>query len=272
MTPVVPEVPVRRIARLAAPLAAALWAFAAAPAPARAEGPIEGPGQEEAMAKLRELSIRISKALEQNEDALARLSRGEDGKPQKVDISLPGQGQPPPEEAPEPAKQEAGEPTECLREGAETGKGISKDIEEFLKIATRMGSSQEGEGGPPSGQPSGGKEGEGKEGRDRNQKKEQDGKTDPLKDDKPGDQRPEGGKESKQQPERKGQSPPPDGAKAPPPQPDLKGIFFAKLPDKVKEAILNGDFDQVPEKYRDLVRQWSTALSTKDAEAAGEGK
>ncbi len=42
-------------------------------------------------------------------------------------------------------------------------------------------------------------------------------------------------------------------------------VFFAKLPDKVREAVLNGDFDQVPERYRDLIREWTRTMSEKEA-------
>ena len=65
--------------------AAALLAFAGA---ARAEGPVEG-GESDDAAKVREISIRISKALKENEEALASIARGEKATPRPVDISLP---------------------------------------------------------------------------------------------------------------------------------------------------------------------------------------
>jgi len=47
-------------------------------------------------------------------------------------------------------------------------------------------------------------------------------------------------------------------------------VFLARLPDKVREAVENKDFDKVPEKYRELVREWSLKLAAMDAEKAKE--
>ena len=142
-----------------------------------------------------------------------------------------------------------------------------------------QGSSGGGGGRKPSdgeGDPAGG-------GKDRNQKKEQEGKKDPLHDNekgdpskekgpKSGDGKPESGAKSPEKP--KGPVPPPDGKVLPPDAKDARGVFFAKLPDKVREAVLNGDFDHVPEKYRDLIREWTAELARKENEerASGESK
>jgi hypothetical protein len=47
-------------------------------------------------------------------------------------------------------------------------------------------------------------------------------------------------------------------------------VFFAKLPDKVREAVLNGDFDQVPERYRDLIREWTIKLAEQEEKESKE--
>ena len=52
------------------------------------EGPV-GPDEGDPMQKIRELSVKISRALKENEDALTRLARGEKGVPKSVDITLP---------------------------------------------------------------------------------------------------------------------------------------------------------------------------------------
>ena len=86
---------VRRTFR-ARTLAATVLALAAGSAPlfvagtARADGPSaqEGPDPQ-AMDELHKISLRISKSLKENEEALARLARGEQGTPKKVDIEIP---------------------------------------------------------------------------------------------------------------------------------------------------------------------------------------
>ena len=57
------------------------------PAALAAEGPV-GPDEGDPMQKIGELSIKISKALKENEDALTRLARGEKAAPKPVDIDL----------------------------------------------------------------------------------------------------------------------------------------------------------------------------------------
>jgi len=56
---------------------------------ARAEGPVEG-GGEDAVEEIQKIAIRISKSLKENEEALSRLARGEKGDPKPVHIHLPG--------------------------------------------------------------------------------------------------------------------------------------------------------------------------------------
>ena len=63
---------------------------AAASGSARAEGPTEGEGAGDPADEIRRLSIAISKALRENEEALSRLARGEKGDPKPVHIHLPG--------------------------------------------------------------------------------------------------------------------------------------------------------------------------------------
>lgn len=134
-------------------------------------------------------------------------------------------------------------------------------IDELLKQAAKCGG--QGGGGPSSGSPT-----DGQQGKDRSGKKGPDEKKDPLKDNDPsGQNKPESGQKSPTQP--KGPVPPPSSEKIPPSKKDIQNVFFAKLPDKVREAVLNGDFDQVPEKYRDLIREWTKAMGKKDAEESG---
>ena len=85
-----------RLLRRALPLGALLLgaagtAFALPPQ----EGPDSGHGAEE---QVKELSRKISRELKENEEALARLARGEKAEPKKVDIELPPDGKqaPPP--------------------------------------------------------------------------------------------------------------------------------------------------------------------------------
>ncbi len=143
------------------------------------------------------------------------------------------------------------------------GRSIVKSMDDLLKIAAQSSTSSGG-GGDPSGSGSSG----GGEGKDRSAKKDQEEKKDPLKDNKKaGDGDPEKGEHVKDPP-KKPVDPPKSDRQKPKPQ-DMKGVFLARLPDKVREAVLNGDFDQVPEKYRELVREWTKALSEKDAEEEG---
>jgi len=93
-------------------------------------------------------------------------------------------------------------------------------------------------------------------------------KGDPLKDNEPKDGSPKDGDPKSGEKAKEKSAPtgaqPPTSEKAPPADPDMKGVFSARLPDKVREAVLNGDFDQVPEKYRALVAEWTRLLAEKD--------
>jgi len=232
--------------RLLAPVLALL----AAPA-AFAEGPVgPAPGPSSPEEEMAQLTIRISKALKQNEEALTRIARGEQGKAAPVDIRIPpgqeggSEGKAPSEQPKGGEPSEGGDPREALRKSAEQGQAISSSLDELLRLAGQMGGGGGGGGRESSPQESDGE-----------------GKKDPKKPDQ-GD--PESGEKSKQPPEETKGKRPPTSEKDPPKTEDPREYFFAKLPDKVKEAILNGDFDQVPEKYRDLVAEWTKALGEKD--------
>ena len=71
-----------RVLRRALPLCALLLGASAA---ALAAGPV-GPSPED---EVKELAKKISKELRENEEALAKLARGEKAEPKKVDIELP---------------------------------------------------------------------------------------------------------------------------------------------------------------------------------------
>jgi hypothetical protein len=274
-------------------LSAGLLLAAAAPALATAvhppvEGPVAppagGPSPEEEIARL---AIEITKGLRENEEALARLARGQGGDPKAVDINLPkttvktsnpqpagseGSGQPggapgsggatqpggKPEPGPggKPEDASGGDPGELLRGSAAQGREIASDLEELLKQAAKMSKGGGGGGSSRGGEP---REPEGGDPKDlANHKKGED---------------PTSGKKTDEPPEGKQGKKPPAADREPPPEIDPKSVFFAKLPDKVREAVTNGDFDQVPEKYRDLIREWTKALSEKDkkaTEAAGD--
>lgn len=72
-----------------APVLPAALLLALAAGPARAEGPVEG-GGEDGLEEIQKIAIRISKSLKENEEALAALARGEKGAPKPVHIHLPG--------------------------------------------------------------------------------------------------------------------------------------------------------------------------------------
>ena len=146
--------------------------------------------------------------------------------------------------------------------------GINRIIENAAKLG---GSSGEG-GGGKSGKPSEDPDGEDAE-KQRNAKKEQEGKQDPLKDNQPKGGDPENAekqKDPKAQDELKGKAPPPPSPVGKPGPRDPSGVFFAQLPAKVREAVLAGDFDQVPERYRDLIREWTKKLAEKEAAEAAK--
>lgn len=266
---------------LAGTLAALLVA-----SPARAEGPVEGGDLQQ---QVEELAKKISRALKENEQQLTRLARGDQGKPRDVDIKLPEDGGSPP---PTPTESEGGggkgegekggggnpgggsgegsagtrasEGLRQLMEGASrSGQSASSGIGELLRLAQQMGSN--GSGGEPGEHPEK-KPGEG-DPQDPG-KKEQDPKSE-APEDKPGDQKPGGDPDQGKRNDDKNTEPekkPPVSDKAPPTARDLEGVFFVRLPDKVREAIRNGDFDRVPEKYRAMVAEWTRLLAEKDKE------
>ena len=71
---------------------------------ARAEGPIGPPqGPEQLMDEIKKASIRVSKALKDSEEALARLARGEKADPKPVDVDLPKKTDQVPQQTPPPS-------------------------------------------------------------------------------------------------------------------------------------------------------------------------
>ena len=135
-------------------------------------------------------------------------------------------------------------------------------IDRILEAAAKLGKGQSGSRGGGS---------QGKDPSDpgdpqqRNRMKGQEEKKDPLQDNKPGGTgKPDSPEKAKSPEEAKGKTPPSTSEKRTPNARDVQGVFFAQLPAKVREAVDNGDFDQVPEKYRDIIREWTKALAEKD--------
>jgi hypothetical protein len=143
-------------------------------------------------------------------------------------------------------------------------------IDEILRNAAKMGEGRSEGSGGDHGEPTSGEKGKDPKGEPKPEKRGPEEKKDPLAQNKPenGD-RPEGGEKPKDPKDPKGKAPPPGSEKRPPDPKDAAGVFFARLPDKVREAVLNGDFDQVPEKYRDLLREWTRALAEQDRKDNG---
>jgi hypothetical protein len=255
---------------------AAALLLAAAAAAARAEGPVgPAPGEGDPRAEIERISRKITKDLRENEEALTRVARGEEGDPGRVDVEIPPDPSAPPKGKPEspPAggapsggAPSGGSPTGgggTLRGSAEKGREITRSIDELLLQAARMaqpggsgGGSSRGEKEAPS------------EGKQRSEKRGPEGKKDDPSSASGGDD-PKHGEKDPSRPSKKGAVPPSDPKQPPDPR-DAKGVFLAKLPDKVREAVLNGDFDQVPERYRDLIREWTKTLAEKEPVGPGE--
>jgi hypothetical protein len=274
----------RSLRRLAA---LSLAALVASQAPlARAEGPVDGGDLEQ---QVREVALKISRALKENEAHLARLARGDEGKPSNVDIKIPetgsessstgsptgegGTGTKEGEKEGETGseKESGGGASEGMKElldsVSRSGKSASEGIGELLRLAQSMGN-QGGGAGEPGEKPNPG-DGEEKD----PGKKENDPKSEAPEekgDEKPGSDDPKDGRKN-DDPVPPGTKPP-TSDKAPPTAKDLEGVFFVRLPAKVREAIRNGDFDRVPEKYRAMVAEWTRLLSEQDAEDARRGE
>src|SRR5258706_389239 len=234
---------------------------------ARAGGPVTPPVGPDPMQEIKEASLRISKALKENEEALTKPVRGEKGDPKPVDIQLPPKDGSPPPPQDQGSSGGEGKEGEALRKSAEQGKEVVDGINKIIETAGKLGGQRRSPGSsggeiPPSG---------GKDPKDpSNGKKEQEKRKDPLKDNKPEDgQKPDSPEKPKNPQDTKGVMPPDSPKKNPPPPKDSKNVFLARLPDKVREAIENGDFDQIPEKYRDLIREWTKALSEQDKKESG---
>ncbi len=275
------------------PAAAAILLFAAPQAVA--EGPVHGPeGQED----IREIAARITRALKANEASLARLARGEKAAAGPVDIRLPEDCGDCKNGASMPA---GGSCESCGRGSASSGSaaptgggnGASEGMAELLRAVKGQGGAilsgiddllaQARTGSPSgdgSGQPQPGSGSGGKGDEPSPEKKDQEGKQDPKPGDgeekpktdeegKPKGDKPEDGRESRDPADPSAR--PPRSDRDPPSEEDLKSAFFARLPAKVREAVDNGDFDKVPEKYRALVAEWTRILAEKDAEDARKG-
>lgn len=146
-------------------------------------------------------------------------------------------------------------------------------IDEILRNAAKMGQGKGQEGGDPNGEPRDSGKGDDPNRGPKPEKRGPEEKKDPLAQNKPEDgQTPKHGEKTKDPmdpKDPKGKTPPPASEKRPPDPKDAAGVFFARLPDKVREAVLAGDFDQVPEKYRDLLREWTRALAEQDRKDGG---
>jgi len=257
-----------------------LPALLLASAAARAEGPVAPPEGGDPMEEIKKAAAKITQGMKDSEEALTRLARGEKADPKGVDVDLPKNGDPakPP---PSPAPGGGGGATgggggggESLEKSAQRGREVVDGINKILESAAKLGGKSGGGGGGGKAQ-SGGEDPENKDGeKQRNAKKDQEEKKDPLKDNQKKDgEEPKGGEKNKDpqgSQKSKGKTDPPPPPTAPPSPRDPRGVFFAQLPAKVREAVLAGDFDQVPERYRDLIREWTKKLAEKETEEAAK--
>ena len=242
-------------------------------ASARAEGPVGPPQGGDPVDEIKKAAAKITKSMKESEEALTRVARGETAEPKGVDVALP-----PPETGPKSSSSSSGGAGggggggEALRGSGEQGREVVEGINRIIENAAKLGGSSGGGGGGKSGKSE--EESDTKDGeKQRNEKKGQDEKKDPLKDNDPKGGDPESGKKQKDpkaNEEPKGKAPPPPSPAGKPGPKDPSGIFFAQLPAKVREAVLAGDFDQVPERYRDLIREWTKKLAEKEAAEAAK--
>ena len=232
------------------------------------------------MEEIKKAAIQITKSMKESEAALTKVARGESAEPKPVDVNLPppnSSNPPPPPAESQPGSGGGGAGGSGggggLQGSGEQGRQVVEGINRIIENAAKLGGGQpsSGGGGKPQPQP---QDGESEDGKDpKNQKKGPDEKKDPLKDNEKPDGKgdPKSGEKSKEPPQD------PKDLKSPPPTPkgepnskDPRGVFFAQLPAKVREAVLAGDFDQVPERYRDLIREWTKKLAEKEAEDAAK--
>jgi len=155
------------------------------------------------------------------------------------------------------------------RDAAETGQETVKEIEKLLKGHQSQGKGivekinelldnlprQQGGGGGADQQP---------------QDPKQEPKPEPETgtDDKdPENSRkgdPKDGKEDKEDPEQKlADKPPPDEEKSKAPV-DLSKEWLKGLPPQLRQDVLNGNFERVPEKYRKLIEAWTKKMARID--------
>jgi hypothetical protein len=152
------------------------------------------------------------------------------------------------------AGQQAAEEIDKLLKGSQkTGEEIVGKINEILENLPQQG-------GGGSGQPMPKPEDEG-------QKKPQDGQQVGDRDPKNSRQgEPKGGHQPKPE-DRKEEAtkPPPEEAKEKVPV-DRSQEWLARLPDQVREDLLNRRFDRIPEEYRRLIEAWTKKMAETDGD------
>jgi hypothetical protein len=196
------------------------------------EGPAEGEKFD-----IEKAMREIDRLLGEAEDRLLESARGE----------------PSAEAAGEAAREASKKIEELLRGGREKGDRIVDGINHILDNLPR-GSG--GGGGQQQPQP------DKQDGQKRDQQESQDLRDRDPRNSREGDPR-NGEKEPDPQSAKENAKPPPDEAKEKA-EVDPSREWLPRLPDKVREARVNGNFEEIPEKYRSLIEAWTKKLSDLD--------
>lgn len=234
---------------LAGTLAGTGLLLAAAPA-AHAEGEEGGPSIEE---QIKEQMKKVIQLMKENEQAILEASRGSGKKPEGVQVTPPpdegSATKPPPEgstgkkpegEAPPAKGQDIQKRMDELIKSTQSGGGmIPQELEQLIRMI-------------PKGKCQGCGTGDG-EPQSSSRKRDLPNPDDPMgKKDKDGEP-----KDPRKNPEdaRGGNKPPPESEKEKSRQPEVPS-WMAELPEEARRAIIGGDTENVPDRYRGLIERY----------------
>lgn len=144
-----------------------------------------------------------------------------------------------------------------LGRGEETGRKAADLMKEILENAPRR-----------QGQGQGQSQEQQEPGRQEDEQRKQDERRVDQRDPKNSEEnggKPEDSREKTGDPEDTNRDRP-ESEEDPPAEPDPDREWLANLPEKVRQAFLNGDWEILPEKWRDLIEAYRTRLAEEESD------
>ena len=194
----------------------------------------QAPGGEEEEFDVKKAMEEVARLLKESEKLLV-----ESISPRETDS---------PEEAAERAEEVAKAIEKLLKQSQESGAAAADKMKEILEKAPQSGG---GGGSGEQEQPS-----EGEDAKRKEQEKNVD-ERDPMNS---GEQdQPTNGEENEKEPDSAAKTPESETEK--PPEPDPNEEWLRRLPEKIRLAYKNGEWNRIPEKYRRLIEAYTKRMA-----------